>query len=489
MMPSAADFQPLAIDFGVLALILSLILGDLLLGAKSGKILGLSAGLSLLVLLAATFNLNLNGSAFSGAYVGDAWSTFFKRLFLLSGGLAILGGLDHVSRHYPHRQTEFYLMVLSSVAGMTLLPGARDLILLVVCFELMGVPLFVLAAYAKTDDSQGRLRHAPEAALKLYLVGVASTALMLFGLSWIYGMSGTTSIDRLMAAANSPMITAGGVLVLAGLAFKIGAVPFHFWVADTYEGSNTPFVAFLAVAPKLAGFVALAAVLQRGLNASELQRPMLVAMAAASIVIGNVLAITQTNVKRLLAFSGVGHIGLILLAFIPGDAPSMTMLLFYGAAYVVTNIGAFLVVEAIEDAEGDCSLQAFEGLIHRSPALAFAMLVFLLSLAGIPFVIGFWAKLYVFLAAWQAGLTWLVALGAVAAVVGLFYYMQVARAMFMKPARAEAAALPHRLGLTFAIAICLAGVIVLGLFPAPLLDQAERAAASFVLGPRQIAAF
>ncbi|HMR79423.1 MAG TPA: proton-conducting transporter membrane subunit, partial [Polyangiaceae bacterium] len=212
MMPSAADFQPLAIDFGVLALILSLILGDLLLGAKSGKILGLSAGLSLLVLLAATFNLNLNGSAFSGAYVGDAWSTFFKRLFLLSGGLAILGGLDHVSRHYPHRQTEFYLMVLSSVLGMTLLPGARDLILLVVCFELMGVPLFVLAAYAKTDDSQGRLRHAPEAALKLYLVGVASTALMLFGLSWIYGMSGTTSIDRLMAAANSPMITAGGVL-------------------------------------------------------------------------------------------------------------------------------------------------------------------------------------------------------------------------------------------------------------------------------------
>ncbi len=489
MIPSAADFQPLAIDFGVLALILSVFIGDLVLGAKSGKMLGLSAGLSLLVLLAATFNLNLNGSAFFGAYVGSAWSTFFKRLFLLSGALAILGSLDHVGKHYPHRQTEFHLMILSSVLGMTLLPGARELILIVVCFELMGIPLFVLAAYAKTDHPTKPHRHAPEAALKLYLVGVASTALTLFGMSWIYGMAGTTYIDRLISAPASPMLTAGGLLILAGLAFKIGAVPFHFWVADTYQGSNTPFVAFLSVAPKLAGFVALATVLQRGLDASQLQRPMLILIAAASIVLGNLLAVTQTNVKRLLAFSGVGHVGLILLAFIPGDAVSLRMLLFYSAAYVVTNIGAFLVVEAVEDAEGDCSLDAFQGLVHRAPSLAFAMLVFLLSLAGIPFMIGFWAKLYVFLAAWNAGLNWLVVLGAVAAVVGLFYYLQIARSMFMKPARQDGPLIPQRLGLTFSIAVCLAGVIVLGLFPAPLLEQAERAASAFVLGPRRIAAF
>ncbi|MEZ4226228.1 MAG: NADH-quinone oxidoreductase subunit N [Polyangiaceae bacterium] len=488
-MPTALDFQPLALDLGVVALILSVFVGDLLLGAKSGKLLGLSAGLSLFVLFCASFQLNLDGRAFGGAYVGSAFSTYLKRLFLLSGGLAMLGSLEHVSRHYPHRQTEFHLMTLCSVLGMTLLPGARDLILLIVAFELMSIPLFVLAAYAKTDTTQGPLARAPEAALKLYLVSVASTALTLFGLSWVYGMAGTTAIDRLVAAPASPMLTAGTVLLLAGMAFKIGAVPFHFWVADTYQGANTPFVAFLAVAPKLAGFAALALVLQRGLDASAMLRPLLVLLAGASIVLGNLWAVTQTNVKRLLAFSGISHIGLFLLAFIPGDAPALTMLLFYGGAYVLTNVGAFLVVEAVEDDRGDCELSAFQGLVYRSPTLAFAMLVFLLSLAGIPFVIGFWGKLYIFLAAWKAGLHVLVVVGAVASVVGLFYYLQIARAMFMKTPDPGAGPVPQRLGLTFAIAVCLTGVVVLGLFPAPLLDQAERAAATFVLGPRRLAAF
>ncbi len=479
MMPTWADFSPLAVDLALAVGILVVLIADLVGGPKSGRGIAYVCGLLLLGLLAGTFFLDLNGPSMSGAYVGDAWSTFFKRLFLASGALAILGSADHVARHTPHRQSEYHLLILFSVLGMSLLPGARDLILLVVCFELMGIPLFVLAAWAKTDDPHGVGKNAPEAALKLYLVGAASTAITLFGLSLIVGLSNTTSIDALVKTAPSPLWFVGGLMILAGMGFKIGAVPFHFWVPDTYQGSSTPFVAFLSVAPKLAGFAALAAILQRGLGAGLLHRPMLVTLAVASILLGNLLAVAQTNVKRLLAFSGIAHIGFMLLAFLPSTAASTQMLLFYGGAYVVTNVGAFLIVEQIEDADGRADIDDFSGLIHRSPTLATAMLLFLLSLAGIPFVVGFWAKLYVFMAAWQAGLEWVVVLGAVMSVVGLFYYLQIARAIFMRPVKPGVARLESSPGVTLAIALCLSGVVVFGAFPDSLLDQAAAAARAF----------
>jgi NADH-quinone oxidoreductase subunit N len=270
------------------------------------------------------------------------------------------------------------------------------------------------------------------------------------------------------------------LLVLAGMGFKIGAVPFHFWVPDTYQGSSTPFVAFLSVAPKLAGFAALATLFYRAFPDLRAEwQPLVAAISLVSMVLGNVLALVQTNAKRLLAFSGVAHIGYMLLGFVTLTEQGASMLLFYAAAYVFTNIGAFQVVEEIEEQTGDTSLAAFDGLYRRSPPLAFAMLLFLLSLAGIPFVVGFWAKLYVFLAAWQAGYQWLVAVGAVLAVVGLFYYLQIARAMYMRPPRSTAR-IASDPALTLALGLCLAGVIVLGVFPAPLLESAERAAAPFV---------
>jgi NADH-quinone oxidoreductase subunit N len=369
------------------------------------------------------------------------------------------------------------------VLGMLLLPGARDLVLLIVAFELMGIPLYVLAAYAKTDAAKGPEMHAPEAALKLYLVGVASTAIMVYGLSLVYGATGTTQVAEIARTPESPLLTLGSLLVLAGMGFKIGAVPFHFWVPDTYQGSSTPFVAFLAVAPKLAGFAALATLfLHAFVPFKDVWQPVVAGLALASMLVGNILAVVQSNSKRLLAFSGIAHIGYMLLGFLTASAPGASMLLFYAAAYVVTNIGAFLVVEAIEEQTGDSSISAFDGLSRRSPALAGAMLLFLLSLAGIPFVVGFWAKLYVFVAAWQAGYPWLVVIGAVLAVVGLFYYLQIARAMYMKPARGEQV-VHSDLALTLSLGLCLAGVVALGLLPAPLLESAERAAAPFFASP------
>ncbi len=478
---SSADLLPLSIDIALLAGALLVFLVDLL-APRAGRALGYLTAATLFGVLLASFRMDTSGIAFSGAYVGDAWTLFIKRVFLATGLLAVLGSIDHVERRAPHRQGEYYLLVLFSLAGMTLLPGARDLILLVVCFELMGIPLFVLAAFAKTDHPNGPERDAPEAALKLYLVGVASTAVTLFGLSLIYGLSGATALARIALTPTSPLLVVAGLMVLAGLAFKIGAVPFHFWVPDTYQGASTPFVAFLSVAPKLAGFVALIAVFYRALPGTESSRaPALIAMALVSILLGNLIALVQTNVKRLLAFSGIGHIGFMLLAFVAGGAAGLEMLLFYVVAYVVTNVGAFLVVEAIEEQTGTSDIEAFNGLAQRSPTLAMAMLLFLLSLAGIPFVVGFWAKLYVVLVAWQSGLEAMVVVGAVASVVGLFYYLQIARAMYMKKA-ADKSRFSQSFTLNTAIGLCLAGVIVFGVWPAPLLSQAERAGKAFVGG-------
>jgi NADH-quinone oxidoreductase subunit N len=474
-----ADFQPLGVDLVVAAGILIVLVVDLLLPARAGAAIGWLTAVLLGLALAASFHLDTSGSAFAGAYVGGDWALFFKRTFLTAGLLAVLGSIRHLARHQTYRQGEYYLLILFSVLGMTLLPGARDVILLIIAFELMGLPLFVLAAYAKRDDPNGPERFAPEAGLKLYLVGVASAAITLYGLSLVYGATGATAIDVIARAPSSPLLTLGALLVLAGMGFKIGAVPFHFWVPDTYQGSSTPFVAFLSVAPKIAGFAALTTLFYLGFPglATEWQ-PLVLAISVVSMVLGNVLAVVQSNVKRLLAFSGVAHIGYMLLGFVTTTVQGATMLLFYAAAYVVTNIGAFQVVEEIEEQTGDSSLAAFDGLHRRAPGLAFAMLLFLLSLAGIPFVVGFWAKLYVFVAAWHAGYHFPVALGAVLAVVGLFYYLQIARAMYMKPAQ-DNARVASGPALTLAIGLCLAGVVVLGAFPAPLLESAERAARPF----------
>ncbi len=476
---SALDFIPLTLDLALLAGILLVFVADLITVGRSGRRLGYLAAAVIASVLIGSFRIDVSGTAFSGVYVGDAWALFFKRVFLVSGLLAVLGSLDHVDRHHSGREGEYYLLVMFSLLGMTLLPGVRDLILLIVCFELMSLPLFVLAAFAKTDDKSGSERFAPEAGLKLYLVGVASTAITMFGLSLLYGLSGSTSLEQIAQTPTSPLLIVAGLMVLSGMAFKVGAVPFHMWVPDTYQGAGTPFVAFLSVAPKLAGFTALAAVFLRALPGTAHSRePVLLAVCAASIVLGNLLALVQTNAKRLLGYSGIGHIGFMLLAFASGQAGTQ-MLLFYAVAYVVTNMGAFQVVEIIEEQTGDTSLAAFNGLARRAPALAFAMLLFLLSLAGIPFVIGFWAKLNVFMVAWQAGLQWLVAVGAVVSVVGLFYYLKIARAMYMNPAPEEAPKLAPRLALNLSIAACLAGVVALGAWPAPLLGQAAAAARAF----------
>ncbi len=468
--------QPLILDILIAALALLLFLADLALPADKKRALGLFACAGLALIFASTFTLDVHGEAFGGAFVADGLALWFKRLFLLAGALACLISVDQVARDFTRRQGEYYLLLVLSLLGMSLLASARELLLLVVCFELMSIPLFVLTAFAKEQ------RKASEAALKFYLIGVVSFVITLYGLSLVYGATGTTMLPEIARHATttpSPLLLAGILTTLAGLAFKIGAVPFHMWIPDTYEGASTPFVGFLSVAPKAAGFAALIRLYLEGfapLAARYL--PILIAICALTMLAGNLLALPQTNIKRLLAYSGIAQIGVMLLGLITQSTEGLALLLFYLAAYLFTNLGAFAVVTAV-GASGSDDLSAYRGLARRNPALALAMLLFLLSLGGIPFVAGFWAKLGMFIAAWHQNYTTLVILGAILAVVGIYYYLRIARSIYLDDPQPGAAPIPTSRALNFAVLICALAVVLIGIFPHILIDSALAAAAAW----------
>jgi NADH-quinone oxidoreductase subunit N len=475
------DFAPLAVDLVLAIGAFTVLLADIALPAGDKRVLAWGTLAALLVALGATFGLDVSGEAWGGAYVGDELALFFKRIFLIGGALTVLGSQLYAAEHYERRQGEYYELLLFSVLGMSLLGGVRDIVLLVVCFELMGIPLYALAAWGR------RNKKGVEGALKLYLVGAVSSACILYGVSFLFGLSGTTELAGIAAYvsnhATSPIVVVGASVAVAGMGFKIGVFPFHMWVPDTYEGSATPFVAFLSVAPKAAGLVAMVQILyagDRSLLAGVLT--VILVLATLTIVMGNLLAINQSNIKRLLGYSGVAHMGFLLMALATGEPLGLSMMLFYLLGYLFTNVGAFLVIHAVQRAGGDDTVASFSGLITRSGWLSWALLAFLLSLAGIPFFVGFWAKLYVFLAAWQAGFGWLVLIAAVLSVVALFYYLRIVRAVFMNPAPDGAEPIAVDLPTNIGIGVCVVMVVLMGLWPRPFVEASQAAATDFMGG-------
>lgn len=475
-----SDLAPLWLPLAVAALALAALLVDALSppSPAAGRAVGWLAVAGLTVILATSLVASPEGAVARGAYVASAWSASLQRIFLAAGVLAALGGVDHVSARAPRRAGEYWFLLLASVLGMTLLAGARDLVLLVVAFELMGVPLYVLAAFAKTDAAPGEPKNklAVEAGLKLYLVGATSTAVTLFGLALLVGATGATRLDALADAPMTPLATLGALFMLAGFGYKVGLAPFHMWVPDTYQGAWTPFVAFLSVAPKAAGVAAFTQVFVLGVGAAHGRWiPALGLFALLSMAVGNVFALPQRDVRRLLGYSGVAQMGYALLGVVAHDARGVAMTVFFLASYVFTNMGAFFVLHASAESGGGHDLDGLRGLSSRAPALAASMLAFVLSLAGIPFAVGFWAKLYVLLAAWRAGYAGLVVAGVGLATLGIFYYLQVLRAAYITEANGLPAprATP---ALRAAIAICVAAVLGLGLWPAALVDDSVRAA-------------
>jgi len=462
--------SPLALEAGVFALMVVV----LLVGVATGS--GRRAGWMTLVGLGAAFAVSLlaspGGSMFAGRFVVDPMALFAKRLFLGSAVLSVLATLAYRGEAFARRGTEYHVALLVSLLGMLALASARELVLLFVAFELMSIPLYFLTGFEKGTDT------APEAALKFFLVGTVSSAVILYGLSFIFGTTGTTDLAAIpvFAEAGSPLMMLGMGLALAGLGFKIAAVPFHMWVPDSYEAAATPFVAWLSIAPKAAGFVVIFRLYLEGADFGLLVwMPILASLAGLTIVAGNLMAIPQQNIKRLLAYSGIAHIGYMLLGLAALSPSGVAMVLFYLVAYLFGNMGAFFVVQAVAAQEGSDQIDAYRGLARRSPLLALAMLVFLLSLGGIPFVAGFWAKLYVFWAAVEQGMYVLVFLGAVLTVVALYYYLRVARRMYIDPPdRPDPIRVAPALGA--AIAVCSIGVVVMGVYPEPWVAAVLRVA-------------
>src|SRR5213082_293876 len=378
-------------------------------------------------------------------------------------------------------------MLLLATIGLMLLVGSEELLMIFIGLELTGLSLYLMTAFDKTD-----IRSA-EAGLKYFLFGSTASAFTLFGLSFIYGMSGTTGLaviaQKLSAQPISPLLFAGIVMTLVGFAFKIAAAPFHLWAPDAYQGAPVPSSAFIASASKVASFVVLGKIVLVGfapVHGSAAWHamvagwsPLLAALAALSIVIGNLLALAQSNVRRLLAYSAVAHAGYTLIGFVAGDRDGFSAALFYITVYAVTLVGAFGVVGVVRRETGGDDYANFSGLVSRSPLLAGCMAIFMLSLAGIPPLAGFFGKFYLFSAALHAvgnqGLLWLVALGLVGSFVSLYYYLLVLKFIFVDK-QAEAGA-DHRSVMTdyvlqtSAISLLAAAVLLLGVMPDILAAQ------------------
>lgn len=464
---------PLVTELALFALALVVLAIGLASRGRSGQTTGWVTLIGLIAILGLTGFISTS-SLPGGAFVVDDLAVFVKRVFIVAAAVSLLASLTLRSDSFNRRAPEYHFALLLSLIGMCALSSARELILLFVTFELMSIPLYLLTGFLKRDAV------APEAALKFFLVGTASSAVIVYGMSFVYGVTGTTefsAIPQALAAAH-PMMMLGMGLLLAGLGFKIAAFPFHMWAPDTYEAASTPFVAWLSVAPKAAGFVAIIRLYVEGVgSAAVVWMPIVAAVAGMTMLMGNLMAIPQQNIKRLLAYSGIAHIGYMLLGLAAVSADGVAMVLFYLVAYLFGNMGAFLVADAVARVEQSDQIDAYRGLAQRSPLLALAMLIFLLSLGGIPFVAGFWAKLYVFWAAIERGMYGLVLLGAVLTVVALYYYLLVARRMYIEaPVNTAPVRVPALLSL--GIGVCAFAVIAIGLYPGPWVALTLRVAAT-----------
>ena len=396
-------------------------------------------------------------------------------VFVAQAGILILSGLVlllSMREEFSRNPGEFVALVLLATTGMMLVAAARDLLVIFVALELLSLSLYVLAAFNK------HRAESSEAALKYYLFGGMSAAFLLFGFSYIYGLAGTTSLSGIAAAAEagplSPLWIVSLVLIAVGLGFKVAAVPFHLWAPDTYQGAPAPVTALIASGSKVASFALLVSVTSAVVPAIAPQQGvswvvLLLWMAAASVVLGNLGALVPTSVRRLLAYSAIAHAGYMLLGIAAHTSASQGAVLYYALTYSLTTVGAFGAVAIVERATGNDRLESFSGLARRNPLLAGTMLVYLLSLAGIPPLVGFWAKFNLFAAVLRAPHASLWSLGMVILALGLsavslYYYLQVLKRVYVVKGTTEDPISVHWLELLTLVAIAVA-VVLLGLFP------------------------
>ena len=412
----------------------------------------------------------------------DHFALFFKFLVLTVVGLIVLASVDYVS-HLKRYQGEYYGLILFSATGMMLLAATRELISIYIALELTTLPLAALAAFMMTSRSS-------EAGMKFLILGGLSSALLLYGMALVFGVTGSTYLSEIAASIGGPSsndvpfgsyaLLFGVILIVAGLGFKISSVPFQMWVPDVYEGAPTPVAAFLSVASKAAGFAILLRLFYTSFDAFQPDWGLLFAgLAAASMTLGNLVAIGQSNIKRLLGYSTIAHAGYLLvgLAAIASRATSdqtigPSSILFYLGAYAATNLAAFFAIIAITNKIGSEQISDFAGMGRRAPYLAFSLALAFVALIGVPPTGIFIAKIYIFSAAINSDLLWLALVGVVNSVVSTYYYLRVVRVMYLEPAPSEER-VPSSHPFRLALGTSVLGVLVVGIVPGPLLRLAE----------------
>lgn len=415
------------------------------------------------------------GVAFAGALSVDGFTAFFELVIIIAAAFAIMMSLDYAGESQLPG-AEYYSLLLFSTLGMMLMASAGDLIVIFLGLETMSIAVYVLAGLRRRDPRSN------EAAIKYFLLGAFSTGFLLYGIALVYGATGSIKLEAIRAALSgsmlsNPLLLLGFGMMLVGFGFKVAAVPFHMWTPDVYEGAPTPVTAFMAVGVKLGAFAGFARIFLVSLApVSGSWSSALWIVAALTMTTGNVIAVVQTNIKRMLAYSAIAHAGYILVGMVAASPEAGAAVLYYLLGYAFTNLGAFAIVVALErrGVTGDL-IADYRGLSTRAPALAGAMALFLLSLAGIPPLAGFMGKFYIFNAALRQGYTDLVIIAVLNSVIASYYYISVIVAMYMQEGGAETPKMSRKPALVAAIGLAAIATVLIGIYPAPYMSAASNA--------------
>ena len=419
------------------------------------------------------------GPAFHNMLIVDGFATFFRVLVIGVGLLAVLSSAEYLGRE-KSAGGEYYALILFSIVGQSIMATANELIMIFIGLEISSIASYILAGYLRDDPRNN------EAALKYFLLGSFATAFLLYGVAWIYGLTGSTNLALIRQALTTPSVApslaltgTAAALMFVGFGFKVSAVPFQVWAPDVYQGAPAPISAFLSVGPKAAAFAILLRVFMTAFGSIAARwEPVVWACALATMIVGNFAAIQQSNIKRMLAYSSIAHAGYVLVAVTAHSDVGTAAAMFYLAAYAFTNFGAFAVVAYFaRKGERYVSIDDFAGLAQRQPAMAAMMTIFLLSLIGVPLTGGFFGKFYIFKAALDANLVWLTVLGLLNSAVAAFYYLRILVVMYMNEPGESADDLPAA-GAAMKLAVygSALGTLLLGIFPGWVLDFATRSA-------------
>ncbi|MFN0157789.1 MAG: NADH-quinone oxidoreductase subunit N [Bacteroidota bacterium] len=458
-------------QIGPIAIVSAAALLVLTVEALKDKTEALNCWLSILGLAVAMFvaltSLGTPGTAFAGMVTTGAYANFFAALFCLCGILTVMLSKSYIARE-GIEHGEYYSLLLFAIVGMMLMAAAADLIIFFLGLELMSVAFYVLAGFTRKRLASN------EAALKYFLLGAFATGFLLYGIALVYGSSGTTNIasivERIGLLGQSTTMLIGLGLMLVGLIFKVAAVPFHMWVPDVYEGAPTTVTGFMSTGGKAAAFASMLVIFSPALVSSVTPlREILAVVAGLSMVVGNVIAISQSSIKRMLAYSSIAHAGYILVGVVAANHAGSSGILFYLVAYAVMNLGAFGILSILEADGRNLTFDDYAGLSSRKPLLAGLMAMFMFSLTGIPPFAGFFGKYYVFVGAIEAGYTWLAILGVLMSVVSAYYYLRLVVLMYFKEQNSVMDGTPTGLGMS-ALFISALALLLFGLFPSMILD-------------------